>query len=40
MVTNLEEMKNLPLGTKIYLPNETNIRWWYYAVSILAQMCP
>jgi len=30
-VKTFEEISALPLKTKIYLPTETNIKWWYYA---------
>ena len=31
MERTLEEIKQLPLGTKLYVPGDTDIQWWYYA---------
>ncbi len=30
-VSTIEEIEQLPLGTKLYRPTEHNIDWWYYA---------
>lgn len=31
IVRTQKEIQALPLGTKLYKPTETNVRWWHYA---------
>lgn len=30
-ITTIEQFRELPLGTKLYKPGISNIKWWYYA---------